>query len=188
VPLWQQRRRVRENQTCCPLDAGPSNAGTCANLLIDPDHCGRCGGECGTNEVCRDGACVCPTDAGFKRCGDACLLPSQCCVDSDCPVCQQCTGATCQPLTTRRFACNGSPLEPFGSGLCTTQPNIGVCIGGACNCEAGVYDAIANVCRCNGAMVTGCDARTCQGCQITRICVGPSAGSFTEHDCLGCPT
>jgi hypothetical protein len=175
------------DQTCCPAEPGPTNAGTCANLATNADHCGRCGHECGTNEVCRAGACVCPTDAGFKLCGEACVPATQCCDSGDCSVCQQCVTGSCQALPTRRFACDGSPLVPFGSGLCTTQPDIGVCIGGACSCEAGTYDSTANVCRCNASMDAGCDALSCQGCQITRICVGPTSGSFTDHRCLGCP-
>lgn len=47
--------------TCC--------TGACRDLATDPLHCGACeAAACSINEVCRDGACVCPAN-GDASCG-----------------------------------------------------------------------------------------------------------------------
>jgi hypothetical protein len=173
------------DQTCCPPNAGPTNAGACVNLQTSTDNCGRCGNACGPNFACAGGQCVCPTPT-FKLCGDACIPESQCCLDSECPVCQQCTSTGCQNAPDRTISCDRSPLVQDGLRMCTTQPDTGVCVGGACNCAGLPYDGTANVCRCNAEFAVQCTEQSCQGCQVFRVCLDP-VGSSSGSTCIECP-
>jgi hypothetical protein len=164
--------RCAAGETCCPLDAGPSNAGACANLQTSATHCGRCGNACGPNFVCDGGQCVCPTPA-FKLCGTACIPAAQCCDDDECPVCQQCTSTGCQNAPDRTVACTGSPLEPVDQFICTPlfEFGTGICVGGACICgDNGVYDATANICRCGAGHMAECAAEDCDACEVNSVC------------------
>lgn len=54
-------------ETCvvnaCLLGFGcPNEAGCPANILIEPQNCGRCNSGCASGESCRDGQCVSTSD------------------------------------------------------------------------------------------------------------------------------
>jgi hypothetical protein len=89
---------------CSPGWTGCS--GTCADVSIDPAHCGGCGFACdSTTQACNNGSCK--------------LLDYQACTNDS-----QCSNNNCSPATigaTNGFCC------PAGTSYCE-----GTCITGAC--------------------------------------------------------
>ncbi len=45
--------------------------GRCANLLVDQEHCGRCGTACGAGQICFNASCANLADAGAGGAVDA---------------------------------------------------------------------------------------------------------------------
>lgn len=45
--------------------------GRCANLLVDQEHCGRCGTACGAGQICFNASCANLADAGGSGAEDA---------------------------------------------------------------------------------------------------------------------
>ena len=110
-----------------------------------------------------------------------------CSADDECGTCLACVGGACQAAPDRSVACDGSPLVPSVSDMCTIHAGTGVCFGGACNCGAGSYDAPANACRCDAEGEEFCRTHDCRECSVREICLSASGGSSTTTACVGCP-
>jgi len=72
----------------------------CANLQVDPNHCGGCAVACPTGFVCSAGGCACP--AGLSACAQRCLdlaTDSNACgaCDHPCAAGQSCSAGACGP-------------------------------------------------------------------------------------------
>jgi hypothetical protein len=158
---------------------------TCADLLIDGQHCGACDQSCNgeSQQVCRDGACGCPTGQtactvgdGFTVCRETETDPYNCggCGNA-CPGGQTCFGGGCVPITcdVGRTLCGESCTD-----LQTDTNNCGacgrycfseareICAQGLCACPNGLtrctYEQGYSVCR-----ETQTDRYNCGACGIT---------------------
>ena len=83
-PGWQTCGADRRLGACVCGDGGaPSTPlpmcldpfalcnGRCANLLVDQEHCGRCGAACGAGQICFNASCALLADAGGGGAMDA---------------------------------------------------------------------------------------------------------------------
>ena len=57
---------------CCP-DGKPGTGNRCANLLADPNNCGRCDNVCGNADRCVAGVCTQRCPSGQTQCGNTCV-------------------------------------------------------------------------------------------------------------------
>lgn len=151
--------------------------GYCADLAVDPNHCGACFASCADDEYC-NGGCVCrPT---LTRCGEKCVD-----LASDPEHCGACFSACTDP-TPRCFnrACSSvacedqdPPAEPCGDEETACVPlaqfathplHCGNC-GDSCEvselCVAGGCEAYFPA--------TGCTTCPCASCGQQRCCVYP---------------
>src|SRR5271166_4657831 len=92
----------------------------CVDLNTDPNHCGKCGHQCPTGQVCLGGRCHCP--ATEQECGKTANGDSICCAPGlDC-----CNG---QCVNTQTDAAN--------CGACGVSCGSGNCVHGVCQCPPG---------------------------------------------------
>jgi hypothetical protein len=125
---------VQEQECCNEENQIICENGECKDYLVDPTNCGGCGVQCGPEEFCDQGVCVCPT--GETQCGTGCfdLLndPNNCGVcDNQCGSDQFCNQGEC--------ACS-DPNLTICSGVCEDlQNDVNNC--GACGnqCEYDEY-------------------------------------------------
>lgn len=124
--------------------------GLCTDTDTDDDHCGKCGNDCGDNEICEDGECVCAdgyepcgedevcvdTDSDHEHCGE-CLDPCadvHVCVDGECEECpddQTACDGTCYDTDTNPDHC-GDCFEECPDDVDGASP---VCNDGQCGYE-----------------------------------------------------
>jgi hypothetical protein len=90
----RRRGRCCSNASCtnrvCVCKTGFTNcSGRCRDLNNSRNHCGICGRECASNEVCQSGDCCRPS---FTPCTDVCAAGSNCdaCCSGFCFADQQC--------------------------------------------------------------------------------------------------
>jgi hypothetical protein len=136
---------------------------------------------CKGTETCCNGVCV-NIRNDVNNCG-AC--------GHACGVCQGCAGGTCEDLPDFQFDCNRTPLRVDSPDLvCTAGPNTGICDLGLCNCgPGGVYDADANVCRCDQDNTDLCaEPPTERCCQIEETCLVDQTLFTTRTQCVDCPS
>jgi hypothetical protein len=166
--------------------------GVCVDTSTDRQNCGGCadsGGQvCGSNQVCRGGACACRV--GFKSCGSACIPESGCCGRSECAskpgtpfccdnhVCQECCPEAANRQCPSGKVCQNGHCEcPTGSKLCGTTcinatdccsadcPIPGqTCLNGACACPSG--QTVVNG-RCEGPTSCPTGQVSCNGACVT---------------------
>ena len=146
----------------CPV--GSTTCGRdCANLLIDPVHCGRCGNTCPAGQICEGGACVAlPRNSR----GWPCLYYQRPCGDVLC--------------TDLRF-------DPEHCGMCgRVCASAEVCLMGRCvpstRCVTPYY---VNVPDGVGSSRRTCvpsgiyDGRCGPGCLVSEVCRGPGMCDYT---------
>lgn len=127
---------------CTPDET--SCEGVCADVEVDPEHCGACSVRCAEGEACMDGACVppCAGEICGTQCIDTAADPAHCggC-GRQCDNSAVCTDGVC--VQACADACDSDEL----------------CIAGTCECRSGTVD-------CDGDCV---DLRTdddhCGGCE-----------------------
>jgi hypothetical protein len=157
----------------CKPTFGDCNANLCgdgceSDLRTDPLHCGACTHECGANQECVNGTCLCPS--GTTRCGTRCVD-----LNSDAANCGSCFNG-----------CEGAEGDDAnGTPTCTKGRCGYLCFAGYADCD----HRINNGCEVNigtdpqhcGGCATKCDAERAQPCVegqcLTKPC-GPKAGVF----------
>lgn len=178
--------------------------GQCVDTDSDVEHCGDCGTNCGANEVCENGDCVCAP--GFEDCDgdcvdldtnhDHCGECSQDCTavevcndgicDDDCPESQTACGSECVDTDSDSDHC-GDCNEP-----CTGSEDN--CLGGECvqcidgeDCDTDEFCDGNNTCQCEelscddvecGEISNACDFENCGECGGEDVCV--------ENECAEC--
>lgn len=88
-----------------------------------PETCGNA--TCADDQACVEGKCKCKD--GFKQCGSACILLSDCCSDPDCPGTEICVKSKCE------FSC--TKLICPSNQLCDGSQRGCVCPGGYKYCQ-----------------------------------------------------
>ncbi len=133
----------------------------CVNFDTDDDHCGGCGNECGSNEVCGGGTCVCAS--GYTECGGQCVHtdshPDHCggC-DQDCLDIEVCSSGSCEENCPGGYeACGGSCVNTD-----TSSDHCGSC-GNDCSGDANI-----------------CDGGGCVECVSDGDCPNTSFGPWTN--------
>ena len=154
----------------CEPGFGDCNKQFCADgcevsLAADPNNCGACGNKCNANQLCIDGACLCPE--GTTACDGQCVD-----FGSDTENCGGC-GIVC----------------PGPSGH---TPRRGTGGGPACNGGNCTYICFPGFADCDGDLDNGCevnltnDPRHCGSCK-TPCPLGPNqpcvTGKCLTRDC-----
>lgn len=99
------------NGNCeCPTGQGDcEGTGICGPLGSDPNYCGSCTNKCKTDQICRNGQCVCDG----TRCGDGCQCsPGKVCQNGECV----CDGTSC-----RNGCVCENPEDRCLNGVCLPQ-------------------------------------------------------------------
>jgi hypothetical protein len=117
----------------------------CVNLGTNPNHCGMCGKECGVNESCEEGICVCGEE--YTECDSDCVD-----IDTDLMHCGrcfnrcdtqqlclsgQCTTVSCEEAYPGMITCDGYCVDPLTdrrhcSGCHQACGDGEQCVDGAC--------------------------------------------------------
>jgi hypothetical protein len=187
----------------CYFDKKDQSQFYCARTLSDPQNCGKCGIQCGVNEVCVNGQCVCPPplskcDNGdcinklsslvnCGTCGSPCDNATQICSLGSC-ICapskgyRNCGEAQCTNVKTSANHC----------GLCQISCTGGkVCSNGFCVCPQG-QTACGGVCTSLQTDAANCGAcgAACGSGQLCRLgqCVPgePAGGCFPSLSWPSC--
>jgi hypothetical protein len=153
--LAKRKKRRKKNKKAKPC-------GVCQTLQkgkcrISPDFT-----PCGTDSVCLDGACVCPS--GQRECQDGCISAAACCVDSDCPAE---SGAVC-----RDGDCGCPPGQEASGSVCAARPTCagrGDACGSDANCCGGLCIIGSDTCFFSGRTQPCLDDNDCS---IGLTCVG----------------
>jgi hypothetical protein len=136
---------------------------------------GKSAAPCTPGKTCCGGPCV-DTDTDRTNCG-AC--------GQRCAPCHICQNGQCIAVPNNTVDCRNTALRPVGGGVsCTTSPNTGVCIDGACSCGFGIYDETRNVCQCDDTTTQGCanNPPPDQCCRVNEVCTNGNTGS----GCVAC--
>ncbi len=155
-----------QQSDCCEEPDQTICADGCKSYLTDTANCGGCRIICGPDEVCSNGACMCPE--GQTQCGDGCLNlsadPLNCgACGNACGIDEFCSGGACL-CPAGRTQCGGGCFDldndDDNCGTCgNTCASDQFCGNGACACS----DPSRTV--CGGACVdTGSDDANCGAC------------------------
>lgn len=142
----------------------------CVDGVCDPEtgDCVDCigGGDCGPNEKCLDGECVCKD--GFVRnpVTGECEPAPECDKDSDCPDCEECNQfGTCEPIQC---------------------PDGQVCVDGECKtpCDNGVDCPDGYGCDPDTGFCEKCSDQDCTTAECARLlgCECNSSGDCVDSD------
>ncbi len=147
----------------------PAPAGTCTDTNFDPDNCGACGVDCGSN-ICSFGKC-CPS--GQTNCGGTCVdLDNGGANGTNCGAC----GTTC----ANGNACDAGKCCPTGQDNCSgTCRNTGADINNCGGC--GIACPANNSCLSGTCCPTG--QVNCNG-----VCVDLDNGGPGKQNCGACGT
>ena len=168
--------------------------GVCTSYLTDTQNCGDCGNVCAADEICSDGACVCPS--GLDQCGQGCVDLQTSPVD--CGACgNECAGdqfcgngaCVCNPgLTQCGTGCVDEQTDPANCGACGNGCTVDqFCGNGACVCNPGLtqcgtgcVDAQADPANC------GSCGNVCSGGQLCSggACVCPAGQALCGGTCI----
>lgn len=158
----------------------------CANLLIDPQHCGECERSCASGQDCVGGVCRLTCPAGEEACGEGddqeCLAlqnnPEHCGLcDRACAEGEACHMGACVKDCPEGFdVCEGACVDLFSNrahcGGCGNSCGDSVCASGACvmGCPSGLSDCGGQCVDTdsNPAYCGACDNR----CAAGEVCSG----------------
>jgi hypothetical protein len=142
-----------------------------------------------------------PVDTGLggcagRVCGGVCMPMAQCCADSDCPKCQECSGGMCRNQANgqdSKAECSGKGCN---LGKCRTcLPGDGpVCMGGMlekCNVAGSGYTDVANDCKgmgCTGNKCIVCvaNSRQCTTSKMLATCNSTGTDTTATTCSNGC--
>jgi hypothetical protein len=136
--------------------------GACVDPATDARNCGGCGVDCGSNKVCLNRQCVCPSNQPVV-CNGMCTnldIDSRHCgaCGQACPTGQFCCGGTCRDLKTDSAHCGSCNQACPAGGICQDF----VCVG---TCPNGKPICVAECCpvgtRCTGFMCCPAFKRYC---------------------------
>jgi hypothetical protein len=146
-------------QTCCPADAGATNAGACVDVQTSPANCGKCGNECSSGQLCCGGRCCTPNCTG-RSCG-----PNLC--GATCGTCGG--GLVC--TSSGKCAASCIPVQSGPSSADTCDPNNDACCAGLFCGSNGVHNVSMDCTRGGGSCV-GFGPRQCCSliCSALLIC------------------
>jgi hypothetical protein len=145
----------------------------------------------GCNTIKPNGKSAAPCASGLTCCGGPCVdtntTPRHCgSCGHACLPCQTCQNGQCVPVPNNAVSCNGFALQTEGDTRCTTIPNRGVCIDGACSCGFARYNETRNICECDEANTQDCAANPPpdpnQCCRVAKVCTNGE----TESVCVEC--
>ena len=168
---------------CCPEPHQLICDGQCESYLSDTGNCGECGNVCASDEICSDGACVCPS--GLDQCGAGCIDLST--SAADCGACgnvcasdEFCGGGACvcnPGLAQCGSGCIDPQTDPANCGTCGNVCAANqFCGGGACVCNPGLAQCGA------GCVNLQTDPANCGTCGT--VCA--PGGSCSNGGCV-CP-
>jgi hypothetical protein len=162
--------------TCGDIAADGRKTLYCANLALDRNNCGYCGGTCPLGNVCRGGRCELTCPLGQLNCGGRCVDPQtdrlhcgmcgavcamgfECargrCTIGGCPAGTTLCAGSCVDLTRDRNHC-GACLAQCPSGyLCSANECRFACAPGESMCGAGCADLMNDPRNC-GACGRAC--------------------------------
>jgi hypothetical protein len=150
-----------DGRVCC--------GGTCLRNTTTT-NCGTCGTQCGPNQTCENGQCICPSPRA--TCSNGCCAAGQ--------VCRNGTGECCAPTKTTCVPdvdCGDVPdgcgnTIPCGNTCANPTP---ICTGNTCSGCTGDEQCGANQRCCDGSCVAGvcCAAAEC----------APSGNACADHQC-----
>ncbi|TVR02521.1 MAG: hypothetical protein EA398_07245 [Deltaproteobacteria bacterium] len=149
------------------------------NLQSDRNHCGACGLQCRSDEICRDGTCGCPDNR--IECEGQCAAPNAC---GGCGSLPGSPGASCGDCGS--WQCDGTTLlctgeadlqsDPANCGTCgRTCRSDQICGAGACACPSGRIE-------CDGQCVT---PNACGGCGNFSRTIGSECQNCGTWQCDG---
>jgi len=158
--------------------AGPNGKKLCSgdwvDLKVNPSHCGACGLQCQTDEVCSNGKCALFCEEPLVDCGGVCAnLQSD---TAHCGSCsgacrndQQCISGSCKLNCTDDYVgcgdrCVDLKADPKACGKCGTTCATGQvckdgecklpCIGGTDDCDGKCVDLFSDKTNCGGCGTT----------------------------------
>ncbi len=183
--------------TCPPFQT--LCGGVCADLAINPSHCGSCAIACGMAKLCVQGKCMGDCPPGQTPCGDTCVDTSS--DPNDCGQCGHacgggfaCVNGACTlvcdadaGLTECNGQCVDTSTDPKNCGACNS-PCIGTCSGGVCG-GGGVFVAKLGAQSFYKVQVSGTMSDTnvldaCKGAGMTVGCSAQSCPQYTDNLCV----
>ena len=166
------------SDSCCESPWDGSDY--CTDILLDPQNCGGCGVQCGQDQFCAGGECLC---WGLEACGDACVdvdtdrrncgsCGNRCgrdapvCTDGECQTCEEAGLLTCDD------ACTDPLTDDDNCGACGNACDDGTaCVDGSCVAGECELACAAGTTCCNHPWggLRGCadlrgDPFNCGGC------------------------
>lgn len=148
---------------CGPASSDPAQqlcGGVCVDTDTDTQHCGQCGGVCGTGQICELGSCITPCPEGQTPCDGVCVTlatdPDNCgFCDNVCVFAN--SSATCVEGTCTLGACDS------GFGNCNGEPSDG--------CETDLSGDLGECGSCDNVCPTPANATaTCEDGECGFVC------------------
>lgn len=183
---------------CTPAGA---SSGACADVMTDPNNCGRCNAPCAAGESCVGGVCACgagQTTCAGSGCVDLATDPDHC--GSCTNVCASpltCQSATCECAIATDTYCAGTNsctdllTDSLNCGKCGTSCGGAACVDGVCSNPLACNPAGPNTCTtpltCLASGMCGCAPATPSYCSATNTCVNtltdPNNCGTCSHVC-----
>ncbi len=196
-----------------PLDTGPSCAaptvlcGTrCIDTSTDREHCGACGAQCASGELCSMGRCSPTCQQGTVLCGSTCVMtandPRHCgACDTACSTgpngTRVCAAGMCALLCDANFGnCDADPSTGCEVDLRADIAHCGgwarrcVAPNGAPGCSAGmctVATCAMGFANCDGSATTGCETDVRTSLEHCGACAARCAGRCVAGRCETTP-
>ena len=151
---------------CVPKDCGE---GVCHPITGECQECID-NTKCKSNEVCKDGKCVCAPGYYLNPATGKCEPKPECFENSDCGDCENCIDKKCQPVVCPKGTkCVGDDCvdDPCESATCNDGTDCG------------------EKCGCKDTTCTECSKLSCEECSAALGCVcNPSTGKCEKvKDC-----
>jgi hypothetical protein len=162
-------------------------SGTCVDTATNTLHCGGCGITCGSQQVCRQGACVCAgtltacagtcvdvTADGNNcgRCGNGCGQGAVCaagvCVRGGCPSGTTECGGACVNTQDNALHCGACGVSCTSGKSCVAGACTVTCTGGTTACDGRCVTTNSDAMNCGACGKTCGNGESCNG----GVCVG----------------
>jgi len=187
---------INPNNPCLICLGGSWAQKICASGVVDPNTCDCIGcngnGDCGPNQCCYDGQCLCCKDSAvYNPITGNCDPKPPCDPNTPCPECMDCVNGQCVPrVCPDGYICVGDSCVPECDCNNPTCNTANACIptsGGKCYCSP-----CSGPCALNTDCGPGCycDNGTCKPKPCVGTCVnggdcGPGCGCL-NGECVPC--